>query len=407
VIREAFAPRFNEWHEKRFEQPVTIQWIQKGTIECYRYILQVHDRSSYGESERADVFFGGGVAIHQDVANRGYAKSIELPKEILDQIPKELQGQPLYAQDGSWYGTALNGLGIMYNVKACDARGLPVPVTWSDLAAPGYQGALVVADPSKSGSSAQCLVMVLLTHGWEKGFEIMAGILANTGGMVSSSSTIGPTVESGLAVAGFEPEFVAKMMIADRPAMLGYVNPKSATAISPDPITVLLSGRNQETARRFVEFVLSEEGQGLWALKSEDGGPAGRPLYRNPIRPDIYEKYGDKLVVDYNPFTSDDQFVIDMPKLEAYTALIPFLVNAMCGDNHFALQKAWRVVTAQGEGNAGQKKLIAPPFDEETALKFAAQCLKDQARGFELQEEWSKLFRERYDEVTRQQTASR
>ncbi len=406
VIREAFAPRFNEWHEEKYGQPVNIRWIQRGTIECYHRILATHDRTGMSNQDRVDVFFGGGVPIHQDVANRGYSKPVQLPEEILSQIPKELYGQPLYAEDGTWYGSALNGLGIVFNRKACDARGLTEPGTWADLADPAYSHSVVLADPSKSGSSAQCLVMILLSQGWDKGFEIMTGILGNTGGMLPSSGMIGPNVGSGLTVAGFQPEFVARMMIADQPDTLGYVNPPAATSISPDPITVLKTARNPETADRFVEFVLSEEGQSLWALKPEEGGPAGQALYRNPIRPDIYTKYGDKLVVEYNPFELKQDFDVDMEKLEVYTALIPFLINAMCGENHYALQKAWRQATAPGADSDRYTDLVMPPFSEEDSLEFARQCL-DQQKGVELEEAWTAMFRDRYAEIIGTPAASR
>src|SRR6185295_1186321 len=144
----------------------------------------------------------------------GYAKPIQLAKEKLAAIPPELNGQPLYSPDGSWYGTALGGFGILYNKAACKARNLPEPATWADLAKPQYRGWVAAADPAFSGSTSECLVLVLLKHGWNEGWGIVTGILANCNGLSPSSAQIGPNVLAGIAVAGLQVEFVARMTAA-------------------------------------------------------------------------------------------------------------------------------------------------------------------------------------------------
>ena len=113
MIREAFADGFRRWQEdNKLPGAITIRWIHKGTLDCQRH---VYDRyAQYPESSQRrigiDVFWGGGIAVHRDVTARGFALPVKLSAKALEGIPAELNGQPLYAPDGSWHGTALGGL---------------------------------------------------------------------------------------------------------------------------------------------------------------------------------------------------------------------------------------------------------------------------------------------------------
>ncbi len=402
AIQEAFNQKFSLWYEKQHGDIVTIRWVQKGTLECYRYLVDRFGQYPESGSRQVgvDVFFGGGLAVHRDVVEHGYAQAVQVSESVLAGIPKELNGQPLYAADGTWYGAALGGLGIFYNREACDIRGVPEPKTWADLASPAYAGWVAAADPALSGSTTQCLVLTLLKHGWEEGWGVVTGMLANCNGLSPSSSYIGPDVVRGKAVAGFEPEFVAQRLIARNPDRLGYVNPPGTTASEPDPVTVLAGAQHLEAATHFVEFVVSPEGQALWALPPDhpDGPPSG-PLYRYPIRADTYEKYGDALVVKGNPFEGVGDFTID-PKAEAaYTKLLPALLSAACGArNHLLLQQAWRPAAAQGNG-AVLDALKKPPFGQEAAMRYAEEIGKNPQRAAELEREWTETFRARYEQA--------
>jgi ABC-type Fe3+ transport system substrate-binding protein len=396
AIRDAFADQFSLWYDRKYGRAVSVRWIQKGTGECQQHIYEGYTRYPESMQIGVDVFFGGGVAVHRDIARKGYAQPIEMPEEIVQAIPASLNGQALRAEDGSWWGTALNGFGILYNRRACEIRGIRVPQAWEDLTRDEYRGWVVAANPAASGSTVQCLIMALLRHGWDDGWGVVTGILANCNGLTPSSTQIAPSVRSALAVAGLEPEFVARMAVAGWPDRLAYVNPQGATAITPDPITVLKGTTHLEAARSFVEFVLSEEGQALWAVQPDPEAALYKPLYRYPIRPDVYETYKGNLVIEGNPFTQEMGMAVDRAKLEAYTALLPTLLSAACGENHLLLQQAWR--TAQDKGPDAPELVVlkTPPFDEETALRYAAEISKDPARAGDLAQEWSEKFRLKY-----------
>lgn len=397
AIRDAFAERFSLWVEREYKKPVSIRWIHRNTVDAQRFIIDQFSRVERGSGGiGVDVFFGGGLPVHREIVARGLAQRIEVPADILAGIPKQLQGQPLYAEDGTWFGSALSGFGILYNKPACAMRGLPIPQTWVDLASPEYRGWVAAADPALSGSTAECLTLILLKHGWEEGWGIATGILANCNGLSPSSSHVAPNVAAGIAAAGLQVEFVARAAVAAAPEILDYASPPSATAISPDPVTVLRNPPHLEAATRFVAFVLSPEGQALWAVEPEEGGPSGEPLYRYPIRPDIYEKFSDRLVIAGNPFKQSSDFEIDPEAERAYTQLLPYLLKAACGSNHLYLQQAWARATAEGPDSPRWAKLKAPPFSREEAFRLAAECAASPQRAAELEAEWTRFFAARY-----------
>lgn len=401
-VRDAFAQRFSLWHERMYKHPRSIRWIYKGTVEAHRHLLEV-----YGDTDREavtrrqiDVFFGGGLPVHRDIVDHGYAQAIRVPEAVLSGIPTELNGQTLYDKDRMmWFGSALGGFGILYNKAAGEMRGVPAPVDWKSLAEPQYRNWVSAADPTQSGSTAECLILILLKYGWDEGWGIINGLLANCPGICPSSGFIAPNVTAGISLAGLQAEFVARRTAADAPELLEFINPPSTTAILPDPVTVLRDAPHAEAAAHFVEFVLSAEGQALWALPTDSGGPLGDPLYRYPIRPEIYQKYPDQLVVKGNPFTQKFDFKVDGAAEAAYTHLLPYILSAVAGRNHLLMQKAWATAWSEGPQSPKLAQLRTPPFPRDKAMIYAAECAKDSHEAEQLQETWTKQFREKYEAI--------
>ncbi len=348
-IQDAFAEAFSRWYEEKYKKIITVQWISRGTPLCEAYIEERYgiNRSPSGATPTGigvDIFFGGGLPAHRRIIEQGYSEPIAIPKEVLDGIPKELNGQVLYDPQGNWYGTALTGFGILFNRRACTERGIPVPTTWDDLTRPEMFGWVCLADPTRSGSSTTCLDMIVQRYGWTDGWAKIVRLVANSRALASDSREIPTLVRTGECLAGLVTEFTASAAIVGASGdRLAYINPPGATAFTPDPITVLRGAEHLEDAKRFEEFCLTRSGQALLALPagSEDG-PKDETLHRHPIRPDVYETYKDRLVVHDNPFTSKVDFQFDPEMEAAHVLILPAMVMAMCGDNHIPLQKRGR-----------------------------------------------------------------
>ena len=147
--------------------------------------------------------------------------------------------------------------------------------------------------------------------GWRRGMGQLLLIAANSRYFTDSASQVPNDVGNGDSAAGIAIDFYGRVyqeMVG--PDRCRVVLPAGATAITPDPVAVLAGVRGPalELATRFVEFLLTPEGQLLWILKpGEPRGPAERALRRPPARRDLYADRSG-WTDDVNPFTESGGF---------------------------------------------------------------------------------------------------
>jgi ABC-type Fe3+ transport system substrate-binding protein len=352
--------------------------------------------------------FGGGVTEHRLLGAGGWAQALPdaLPEEAT--LPKALLGVPLVDEQRYWHATALSAFGILYHKEAIAQRGLPVPRTWKDLAMPPYYGWVAMADPTRSGSNRFCLGLILQRYGWIKGWGLILRMAANSRVLLPSSSDVIGDVASGMCLAGLSVNFTALREIAlqgeDR---LGFVSPSDALAITPALTTILNCGSNPEIAKRFLAYSFSEEGQSLWALRGGlagagedwDTGAIRQTLFRYPIMPSVYERFGDDLAVQGNPFRLQSDFKLDMDLEAKQAKIIAPLLVAACGENHVLLQQVWAKIIERGAPNLATKQLTLPPFDEQTAYELGARYAQGGEEAESLAKEWSAMFRSHYEQM--------
>ena len=115
--------------------------------------------------------------------------------------------------------------------------------------------------------------------------------------------------------------------------------------IDPDPIGQLTGAPNPELARRFIDFVLSREGQALWQfpVTSSGLGPTDFELRRLPIRRSMYRDDFVRFVDKVDPWTIATPVAAPNRAMRAFIAP---LFRAMALDQAEALQDAWRAITS-------------------------------------------------------------
>jgi iron(III) transport system substrate-binding protein len=233
--------------------------------------------------------------------------------------------QLLYDQDQYWIGTALSSFGIVYNRDLCNDLGIGIPESFEDLTNPVLIGQVALADPRMSGSITTTFDSILGYYGWDQGWRILRGMTGNTRYFTNSSTKPPMDVSQGEAAVGLAIDFYgrgqAQAVGGDR---VGYAEPAGSVYIDADPVSVLNGASEPELARRFVRFVLSDEGQALWqfhAVTTEAGknnpvgpdgqsmGPQRYELRRMPVRRSMFEQYADAMIDHVNPFeiASDTQ----------------------------------------------------------------------------------------------------
>ncbi|MCZ6869780.1 MAG: extracellular solute-binding protein, partial [Gammaproteobacteria bacterium] len=199
--------------------------------------------------------------------------------------------------------------------------------------------------------------------------------------------------------------FYGTNRMAKYPETLVYLSPKGQTSFNPDPIAILKNPPNPELAQRMVDFVLSEEGQALWALPvGHPKGPRLTALGRQPIRIDVYEKYAGQLVSSIvNPYEVGQTLELDAELWADSYGLLRQLVWAAAVRNLDYLK-------------AAKRKLIDTDFDADRLSLFnrlpdnvatreavaeTNELLNDRKQRDIIVTDWVVFFRDQYEQVAR------
>ncbi len=383
-----------------------------------------------------DVFFGGGDYPFKRFASMGYLVDSGVRRrhpdwfDGRDGIPATFSGEVYYDAELRWVGASLSAFGICYNPLVLERIGAAgPPQTWDDLGAPVYYRHIALADPTKSGSVTKALEMLVqqkmrealasglpedeaLERGWADGLHLIRRIGANARYFTDSATKIPDDVARGEAAAGMCIDFYGRTYNevtrkADGSSRVHYLTPEGGSSISVDPIALLRGAPNPDMARAFIDFVLSPEGQKIWALRpGTPGGPANTALRRLPIRRDFYadaDAIGHASDPDERPFETGDAFEYVPGWTGGHFNQLRFLVRVMCIDPHDELREAWEALAAAGfpaGATAAFDRLDGLSYSQSADLFTGADGKPlDKLGESKLAQRLTAQFREQYEEV--------
>ena len=404
-IMKEFSWGFGEWLKRTegVEAHVEVLDVGGGTRTILRYIESSFRNSP--ESIDVDVLFGGGAVAHSGLARHGLLQRARLPRSVRRGLGDEIAGIELHDPRGYWYGAALSGFGIVWNKPMVERLGLPSVSDWMDLTNPRLYGWVSSGDPGSSGSVHATFEVILQAYSFEKGdiekgyaaITQMAGNIAafDEGGNVSSRAVALGQCAYGLSIDLYAWEQVARL----GEDAIGFTMPEKHTVISPDPISILKGAPNRELAEKFVEYVLSEDGQKLWYLEpGAEGGPRKHSLRRLPVRRSLYGS-GLETSVTVNPFTWGGGFSYDAALDRKRAAVLEDLVRATILDVHNELREAWRAVIAAGEPPGLVAEFSAPPVTGTELLRLADEAWPDPMKRARIVTDWTRFAREKFRRV--------
>jgi ABC-type Fe3+ transport system substrate-binding protein len=376
-IRQEIGSAFSAWHAARFGPPPEMEWLdQGGTSEGLRYALARFARTP--SSIGVDLFFGGGTPPFRTLARSGFLVPRTL--ELDTALPRELEGIPLHAPAEGWYGVALSSFGILFNRMLIERKGLSPPRTWADLARPEAFGWVACVDPRGSGSAHVIYEIVLQKYGWDEGWGILARMAANARVFTKGASGVLPLVSSGEAAYAVAIDQYAWGLIGETGAdKVGFILPRQATVITPDPVAMLKGAPNAREARRFMDFLLSPEGQRLWVLKpGVPGGPSRLSLNRMAVRPSAYPGLDSAVsAVGENPFAAttpaaaqepDGAFAYSDSLTESRWALVSDALGMWMVDSHARAAAAWKGAFAKRGADATADPELPEVRGEDSVL---------------------------------------
>lgn len=162
-------------------------------------------------------------------------------------------------EDRMLFGTSASALGVIYNTTLIDN----LDADWSQLADAKYKDMIAIPDPVKSGSCKDFLAgyMEAADQDWSAWEGMAENGLMVAGANKAALETV-TTGEKAILVAGVD--YNAYSNIAKGEPLAIYY-PKSGTVINPRPVMIMKTSRNQENAKAFVNYLMSEEAQQMVA----------------------------------------------------------------------------------------------------------------------------------------------
>jgi iron(III) transport system substrate-binding protein len=401
-IRRELGAGFARWHEGHFGAAAQIDWrTPGGTSEIVKQLEAQYQAAMKGgryelswpgeDHSKAptvvmapgtigfDLMLGGGSYDHGRVrqgvrvriAIDGERRDITVPmsepagfgQARLDEWygPNKIGAQQLYDPEQYWLGTALSSFGIVYSRDVLQKLGLPEPRSFADLTDARYLGWIALADPRQSGSITTAFEAILNNYGWEKGWRALREMTGNARYFTNSSTKPPIDISAGEAAAGLAIDFYGRsqgqsiLLPGESPeqSRVAYVDPAGEVYIDADPVSILRGGPHPELARRFVEYMLTEEAQALWQFPARARGGAGFPpamagqrpappgpeqyeLRRMPVRRVMYEKYLPYFIDRVDPF----ELVADVAP-RGWRAAIGLMMGAFAIDIADEQRAAW------------------------------------------------------------------
>jgi iron(III) transport system substrate-binding protein len=220
-------------------------------------------------SIQADLVWVAEPSTYEDFKNQGILLKFA-PAEA-NILPSEMKDK-----DGYYFAGRLINMIVAFNIKAN-----PKPAAWKDLLNPAFKGKLGFPTPVSSGAAEASVRTLADTQGF--GWDYFKQFRANGGKQIKNNSAMQEQLSTGELLVGVLLDF----MIRDaksKGSPVDYVWPAEGAVFIPSPIAVIKTSKNPETAKAFVDYLLSKDGQNSMVklgnfipVRPDVPGPAGTP----------------------------------------------------------------------------------------------------------------------------------
>ena len=231
---------------EKFEQkyPGTkVEIYRSGTVEVTAKLQAEIEANSI----KPDVIWFADMAMFQDLGDKDLLLKIDLPEA--KNIPRKF----VY-MSGKAYEARL-----IYQIVAYNTEKVKKKITgWNDLLDPEFKGKVGSASAFYSG--ATLTQVATLSNDPKFGWDFYKKLAANDCKIVKGNGAVARNIATGEYSIGITIDFMARALKA-KSSPVDYVYQKEGTVYIPTPIGVISKSKNPDTAKAFVNFVLSIDGQ--------------------------------------------------------------------------------------------------------------------------------------------------
>ena len=205
-----------------------------------------------------------------DIASYGVTFGVQARKDGVtaafkpsawNEIPEGLKDP-----EGHWFTIHSGTLGFMVNVDAL--KGKPIPRSWADLLKPEYKGLIGYLDPASAFVGYVGAVAVNNARGgtmdnFGPAIEWFKALKKND--PIVPKQTSYARVLSGEIAILLDYDFNAYRAKYKDNAKVEFVIPAEGTVVVPYVMSLVAKGPNAANGQKALEFILSDEGQAIWA----------------------------------------------------------------------------------------------------------------------------------------------
>lgn len=251
-------------------------------VEVYR--AGTGDLTARIESEKqsgdvgADVFWAADSATFENYSDDLAELDIETDS-LLEEVVDE---------DEKYVGTRIIPTVIAYNTEKVKEA----PTSWEELTDPKYKDKLVMPDPAVSGAAAFNAAV------WDEELDgdWMEKLGKNKPMIAKSNGPTSQEIASGSRPVGVVVDYLIRdLKEAGSPVEVSY--PKEGVPFVSEPAGIFEDSDAKEAAKKYIEFLISEEGQKLAVeqaylpVRKDVGTPEGTPKLEeiSLMNPDLEE----------------------------------------------------------------------------------------------------------------------
>ncbi|NVJ58040.1 MAG: ABC transporter substrate-binding protein [Vibrionaceae bacterium] len=209
------------------------------------------------KNPRADVWYGGTLDPQSQAGEMNLLQAYTSPE--LDNIMPDFRDPA--KRKGNYSSAVYMGiLGFGVNTERLAEKGVAIPRCWSDLTKPEYAGEIQIADPQSSGTAYTALATFIQLWDEDKAFDYFKALDKNVSQYTKSGVTPSRNSARGeIAIGiGFLHDYSLEQ---SKGAPLELISPCEGTGYEIGGVSVIEGARNIDNAKKFVDFVLSKEGQ--------------------------------------------------------------------------------------------------------------------------------------------------
>jgi len=167
---------------------------------------------------------------------------------------------------GHWFTIHSGTLGFMVNVDAL--KGKPVPRSWADLLKPEYKGLVGYLDPASAfvgyvGAVAANQARGGTLDNFTPGIEYFKALQKNEP-IVPKQTSYARMLSGEIAIL-LDYDFNAYRAKYKDKANVEFVIPAEGTIVVPYVMSLVAKAPNADNGKKVLDFVLSDEGQAIWA----------------------------------------------------------------------------------------------------------------------------------------------